>query len=119
MAGGFLTECCAYIFMKSKSWIVWAMWIMVLLAALAGFGYTTYDRIATLISEPTSTTISIENMKFPAVTICTLNFIREDRRIELFPQNPGQLDEVVSYGLVDAAQCKSSALMLASTNGFN
>lgn len=112
----------AYIFMKSKSWIVWAVWIVVLLAALAGFGYTTYDRIATLISEPTSTTISIENMetlRFPAVTICTLNFIREDRRIELFPQNTGLLDEVVTYGLVDAAQCRSSALMLASTNGFN
>ena len=43
----------AYVFAKSKSRMLWAVWILVLLAALAGFGYTTYysyDHIATCIS---------------------------------------------------------------------
>lgn len=69
----------AYVFVKSNSYIVRIIWLVVLLAASGGFAYTTYDRIATLIRRPTATTISIEHkdeLRFPAVTLCSLNLIR-------------------------------------------
>ena len=67
----------AFVFTKSNSWIMQIFWLVVLLTVLGGFGYSTYDRVATLVSEPTSTSISFNNeesLTFPAVTICSLFF---------------------------------------------
>ena len=113
-----------YVFVKSNSYVVRIIWLVVLLAASGGFAYTTYDRIATLIRQPTATTISIEQrdeLRFPAVTLCSLNLVRQDKVVDLLPQDPGlvYLSNVLSLGLVNTTECKSAASVLASTNNFN
>ena len=113
----------AYVFVKSNSYIVRIIWLVVLLAASGGFAYTTYDRIATLIRRPTATTISIEHkdeLRFPAVTLCSLNLIRRDKVVDLLPQDPGLVNLSNVIGLMEnTAECKSAASKLASTNNFN
>ena len=111
-----------HVFVKSNSYVVRIIWLVVLLAASGGFAYTTYDRIATLIHQPTATTISIEQrdeLRFPAVTLCSLNYIWNDAKNELLPQNNGKLDDVVNIGDVSIEECNSAASVLASTNNFN
>ena len=113
-----------YVFVKSNSYVVCIIWLVVLLAASGGFAYTTYDRIATLIRQPTATTISIERrdeLRFPAVTLCSLNLFRQDKVVDLLPNDPGlvYLSNVISLGLVNTTECKSAASVLASTNNFN
>ena len=112
----------AYVFTKSDSWIIRLFWLVVCLTALGGFGYSTYDRIATLLSKPTSTSISFNNeepLTFPAVTICSLNFIRKDKICNVFPSNCQKLNDVVNIGYINVSQCKAAASVLAASNTFN
>lgn len=112
----------AFVFTKSNSWIMHIFWLVVLLTALGGFGYSTYDRVATLVSKPTSTSISFnieESLTFPAVTICSLNFIREDKTCDVFPYKCQKLSEVVNIGYINVSQCKAAASVLAASNTFN
>lgn len=56
-------------------------WLLIVLGASVGCLYNCIDRIRFLVSEPTSTTISIRRehpINFPAVTFCNLNFLTID-----------------------------------------
>ena len=62
-----------------KSIIRRLFWLIVVLTAASGCLYNIGDRIRFLISDPTSTTISISRrptLTFPAVTVCNLNTLR-------------------------------------------
>ena len=64
---------------KGKSIIRRLFWLIIVLTAAGGCLYNISDRIRFLISEPTSTTISITRkttLTFPAVTVCNLNSLR-------------------------------------------
>ena len=64
---------------KGKSIIRRLFWLIIVLTAAGGCLYNISDRIRFLISEPTSTTISVtrkNTLTFPAVTVCNLNSLR-------------------------------------------
>ena len=88
---------------KGKSIIRRLFWLIIVVTAAGGCLYNISDRIRFLVSNPTSTTISVTRrttLTFPAVTVCNLNSLRI-----------GELDE---RNLTDLIQ---SATFLVSEEG--
>lgn len=62
-----------------KSYVRRVFWLVLVLAATAGCLFNITNRIIFLAGNPTSTTVSyvyVENITFPAVTVCNLNSLR-------------------------------------------
>ncbi len=63
---------------KSKSIVKRLLWGLIVILAIAGFCYITAQSIKMLIKEPISTSITEmrqDELEFPAVTVCSLNFL--------------------------------------------
>ena len=64
---------------QGKSIIRRLFWLIIVLVAAGGCLYNIIDRVRFLISNPTSTSISVTRrtiLTFPAVTVCNLNGFR-------------------------------------------
>ncbi|GMT30721.1 hypothetical protein PFISCL1PPCAC_22018, partial [Pristionchus fissidentatus] len=81
---------------NSKSWMVRLFWLVVVLSMGGVFVYQLYTMIALFLKFPNaiSTVISIEQQKFPAVTICNMNPYKKIGGLTPFDRN---LTEFMNY----------------------
>ncbi len=105
---------------KSKSIIRRLFWLIIVLTAAGGCLYNISDRIRFLISDPTSTTISVARrttLAFPAVTVCNLNSLRvgalEERNLTELVQSALLL--VTEEG---TRSCENETSQLGDLNGI-
>lgn len=112
-----------YIF-ASKSWTKRILWGIVLLLSIGGFlAITIYD-IVRLVREPTSTSISLtrqDELKFPAVTICSLSLFNtatlRAQDTSNTCSNPN-VDNLLSTVFSDTiSKCEMAARSLAACTG--
>lgn len=86
--------------LESRSYAKRVLWLAVVTAAVAAFVYTTADRFQTLLSKPTSTTISLKReteLSFPAVTLCSRAVLNTTR-----VQSPGYLEHYLGRMYTEA-----------------
>lgn len=115
-----------YVF-RSKSWIKRIFWAVIVLAAIGGFCTVTILNSLVFAREPISTSIVLtreDELKFPAVTICSLSLLNTSILQSASGDNNNivrDLNDLFTYvqDYSDLAMCRKQANSLASRTGRN
>ena len=113
----------AFRIFASKSWLKRLFWVIAVLTAFGGFLSVTSLNIRSLLRKPMSTSIylSTTDLKFPAVTVCTLNFLNTTTLNSAGENVVSDLSKLFDeiQKLSHTADCKLTANKLASDTGYN